>query len=60
MKKYEVEFTSETCRSYTVEAEDKEAAIEAAYRTLDNDDEVSRAWKAGAIHLEVEQVDSID
>ena len=49
MKKYEVELTSKTYRDYTVEAKNKIEARVKAFDALDEDDEVSRAWKENAV-----------
>ena len=49
MKKYEVEFASKTYREYAVEAKNKKEAEEKAFDALDNDDEVSSAWKENAV-----------
>ena len=44
MKTYEVEFTSTTCRSYHVDAKNKEEAAELAIEELQMDTTVSNAW----------------
>jgi len=54
VKKYEVEFASTTYREYTVEARNKEEAKEKAFHVLNNDDEVSRAWKENAVASDVD------
>tara|TARA_B110000977_G_C10746018_1_gene364849 strand:- start:375 stop:566 length:192 start_codon:yes stop_codon:yes gene_type:complete len=56
MNEYEVTFKSTTYRNIWVEAENEDAAIDEAYEALDNDQEISKAWKEDAEYEHVEQI----
>ena len=48
MKTYEVEIMGTTYRTYFIDAESADEAIERAFDELDHDWEISTAWKQGA------------
>ena len=54
---FEVEIKSLTYRVYKVSAQDAEAAEQAAYRELDTDCSVSRAWAENAVIESIAIVD---
>ena len=56
MKTYEVEFTSSTFRTYYVDAESENEANEMAIKLLEEDFEVSPAWKKNAEIIYSEQL----
>jgi len=56
MNEYEVTFKSTTYRNIWVEAENEDDAIDEAYEALDNDQEISKAWKEDAEYERVEQI----
>ena len=56
MKTYEVEFTSRTFRSYYVDAESESEANEIAIKFLEEDVEVSKAWKENSGINYIEQL----
>ena len=56
MKTYEVEFTSRTFRSYYVNAESESEANEMAIKFLEEDVEVSKAWKENSDIIYTEQI----
>ena len=56
-KLFEVELKSSTYRVYKVSAQDAEAAEREAYRELDMDCNVSRAWMENAVVESIAMVD---
>ena len=48
MKTFEIEMSATTYRTFTIKAESLEDAEELAFYALDNDKEVSNAWKDNA------------
>ena len=56
MKTYEVEFTSRTFRSYYVNAESDSQANEITIKFLEEDVEVSKAWKENSDINYIEQL----
>lgn len=56
MKTYEVEFTSRTFRSYYVNAESESEANEMAIKFLEEDVEVSKAWRENSSINYIEQL----
>jgi hypothetical protein len=48
IKTYEIEISSKTSRTYYIDAESADEAIERAFYELDHDWEISTAWKDGA------------
>ena len=56
MKTYEVEFTSRTFRSYYVNAKSESEANEMAIKFLEEDVEVSKAWKENSEINYIEQL----
>lgn len=55
-KFYDVEFVATTYRTYEVEASSQEEAEEIAFAQLDEDWEVSQAWKRDAEVSHVEEL----
>ena len=53
-KWYQIEISSTTYRTYDIKAESKEKAEELALHAVDEDWEISKAWKQNAeiIHIE--------
>ena len=47
-KKYEVEIMGTTYRTYFIDAESEDKAIEIAFDEMDADWEISKAWKKNA------------
>jgi hypothetical protein len=47
-KKYKIEIASTTYRTYDIDAESEDVAIEIAFELIDKDQEISRAWKENA------------
>jgi hypothetical protein len=47
-KKYEVELMGTTYRTYYITAESEDKAIEMAFEAVDEDWEISKAWKRNA------------
>ena len=47
-KKYEVEIMGTTARTYFITAESEDKAIEMAFEAVDEDWEISKAWKQNA------------
>ena len=47
-KKYEVEIMGTTCRTYYITAETEDKAIDMAFEAVDEDWEISKAWKQNA------------
>jgi hypothetical protein len=48
-KKYEIEIASTTYRTYDIDAESEDVAIDKAFELIDVDSEISREWKDGAV-----------
>ena len=48
MKTYEVEIMSTTYRTYYIDAESEDNAIERAFEEVDADWEISKVWKRNA------------
>ena len=48
MKKYEVEIMGTTYRTYFINAESEDDAIDKAFEVVDRDGEISRVWKNNA------------
>ena len=57
-KFYDVEFMATTYRTYEVEASSQEEAEEIAFAQLDEDWEVSKAWKQDAEVSHVEELET--
>jgi len=55
MKEFEVEISATTYRTFTITAESAEQAEEMAWNALDEDEEISGAWKDNAKLESVEQ-----
>lgn len=55
-KWYEVEISSTTYRTYNIKAESKEKAEELAFNAVDEDWEISKAWKQNAEITHVEKI----
>jgi hypothetical protein len=55
MKEFEVELSATTYRTFTITAESAEQAEELAWEALDNDEEISGAWKDSAKLESVEE-----
>ena len=47
-KKYEIEIAGTTYRTYDIDAESENVAIDRAFELIDKDQEISRAWKVNA------------
>lgn len=54
MKEFEVELKATTYRTFYVTAESREEAEELAFYALDNDEEISGAWKDEATVSSIE------
>lgn len=55
MKEFEIELSATTCRTFYVTAESAEQAEELVWDALDEDEEISGAWKDSAKIESVEQ-----
>ena len=55
MKEFEIEMSATTYRTFTITAESLEQAEELAWDALDEDEEISGAWKDSAKLESVEQ-----
>ena len=55
MKEFEIELSAKTYRTFTITAESAEQAEELAWDALDNDEEISGAWKDSAKLESVEE-----
>ena len=56
MKEFEIEMSATTYRTFTVTAESLEEAEELAFYALDNDEEISDAWKDEARIVETKEI----
>ena len=56
MKEFEVEMSATTYRTFTITAESLEEAEELAFEALDNDEEISGAWKDEARIVETKEI----
>lgn len=59
-KKYEVEITGTTCRTYFITAESAEKAEEIAWEEMDTDWEIPSAWKQNSQLSYIEEVEEED
>jgi hypothetical protein len=57
MKNYEVEIMGTTYRTYTIKAENEDKALELAFKSVDEDWEVPKQWKASA---ELSYIDEVE
>ena len=55
MKEFEIELSATTYRTFTITAESAEQAEELAWDALDEDEEISGAWKDSAKLESVEE-----
>ena len=57
-RKFEIEISSTTCRTYFINAETPEAASEIALREMDADWEIHQAWKENAEVSYIEEIEN--